>query len=80
MSPMASGNRVTLLFEMARNLSDDKRLMSSGMLVIEFLLRSRISRFESWRIYSQSDLTVAHSYVQIYSLPLGTEQARSIVC
>lgn len=61
MSPMASGSRATLLFEMARNLSDDKRLISSGILVIEFLLRSRISRFESWRIYSQSDSTIPHS-------------------
>jgi hypothetical protein len=80
MSSMASGSRVTLLFEMARNLSDDKRLMSSGMLVIEFLLRSRISRFESWRIYSQSDLTVVHLHIRINSPPSGTERARSIVC
>jgi hypothetical protein len=49
-SPMDSGNRVILLFDMAKNLSDDKRLTSSGILVIEFLLRSRISRFESWSI------------------------------
>ena len=50
-SPIDSGNLVILLFDMARNRSDDKRLTSSGILVILFLLRSRISRFDSWRIW-----------------------------
>lgn len=48
--PKAMGNRDTLLRAMARKRRDDIRLMSSGIDVSSFLLRSRISSCDRDRI------------------------------
>ena len=53
-SPIARGRRVMRLRATAKNFSDVSRLMSSGILARRFLLRSRISSLESWRIYERS--------------------------